>query len=257
MPDTPTTDPVADRPRIDSPSLAVDPTDPTGGTPTPSAPANSRRRVATVLALILVAVIAAAAVALLASSASETATAAGGWRGTVLERPQELPEIVLRDVEGRPVDLSDSDAAVTLLMFGYTNCPDICPISLATLTSALAALPPEQANQVRLYFVTADPERDTPDTLAEYIAKFDRRFTGLTGSVAEVDAAQELARVPAALREEPDEDGNYAVGHATQMIAYQRDQGARIVYPFGTREQDWTRDLPRLIAGERPVPEQR
>ena len=62
-----------------------------------------------------------------------------------------------------------------------------------------------------------------------------------------------MAKVPPAVRETPDEDGNYIVGHATQIIAYQDDGIARIVYPFGTRQEDWVRDLPRLLAGEQPT----
>jgi protein SCO1/2 len=161
---------------------------------------------------------------------------------------------VLHDTDGRAVDLgADTDAAVTLVMFGYTNCPDICPISLATLASALRAMDPSDANKVRLLFVTADPARDTPEVLRSYLNGFDDRYIGLTGSIEEIDEAQALANVPPAVRDEPDENGSYAVGHATQMIAYQRDGTARIVYPFGTREGEWLQDLPRLIRGEIPT----
>jgi protein SCO1/2 len=186
---------------------------------------------------------------------SDQAADRDDWAGTVLGIEQTKPQIALTDTAGDPFDLTDAtDGQLTLLMFGYTNCPDICPISVATLASALDSMDPAVAGKVRLVFVTADPERDTPERLRAFLDQFDDRFIGLTGTLDELDAAQDAANVPIAVRDEPDEDGSYAVGHATQMIAYQSDGVARIVYPFGTRESDWVRDLPRLVAGEQPSP---
>lgn len=182
-----------------------------------------------------------------------TGSAPAEWAGTVLAEPLERPDVQLADTSGEIVDLSeDPDEAVTLVMFGYTNCPDVCPISLATLASALDSMEPEVSRNIRMVFITADPHRDTPEVLRSYLDQYDERFIGLTGSDVEIVAAQEEANVPPAVIEDADEQGDYAVGHATQMIAYQRDGAARIVYPFGTREADWTRDLPRLVAGDRP-----
>ena len=92
----------------------------------------------------------------------------------------------------------------------------------------------------------------TPGVLRDYLDGYDRDFTGLWGEPQQVVEAQQLANVPPAVREEVREDGGYNVGHATQIIAFQADGVARIVYPFGTRQTDWTRDLPRLVAGEIP-----
>ncbi|MFN7151088.1 MAG: SCO family protein, partial [Microthrixaceae bacterium] len=190
----------------------------------------------------------------LVASRSDRSSGREDWVGTVLGIEQTKPEITLTDTAGDRFDLADStDGQLTLLMFGYTNCPDICPISVATLASALDSMDPAVARKVRLVFVTADPERDTPERLRTFLDQFDERFIGLTGTLDELDAAQDAANVPIAVRDEPDEDGSYAVGHATQMIAYQSDGVARIVYPFGTREGDWVRDLPRLVAGEEPA----
>lgn len=208
-----------------------------------------RRRTLSAVGAISVAVVLVAAVAF---AGSRVVADDAEWAGTVLGVTQETPRVVLRDTGGAEFDVSESAAEVTLVMFGYTNCPDICPISLATLASALKAMPPDTANKVRFVFITADPERDTPEVLRTYLDQFDDRFIGLTGTVEEINEAQSLANVPLAVRDEPDEDGSYNVGHATQMIAYQADGTARIVYPFGTREGDWLQDLPRLINGETP-----
>jgi protein SCO1/2 len=191
----------------------------------------------------------------LARSANDRGAPASAddWGGTVLGVEQPMPDLRMTDTSGQPFDLRSATAGqLTLLMFGYTHCPDICPISVATLSSALASLDPAVANKVQLVFVTADPERDTPDVLRRFLDQFDEGFVGLRGTLEELDAAQAAANVPPAVRDEPDAEGNYTVGHATQMIAYQPDGIARIVYPFGTREGDWVRDLPRLVAGEHP-----
>jgi protein SCO1/2 len=179
--------------------------------------------------------------------------AAEPWAGTVLGEPQEKPDFVLTDTEGRPFDLrAETEGQTTILMFGYTSCPDICPINVATLAGALDGLDRSQGQSLRMVFVTVDPARDTPEALRAYLDQFDRRFVGLTGTPEELVAAQEAAGVPVAQDDPRAEDGSYTVGHASQMILYQPDGVARIVYPFGTRQSDWSRDLPRLLAGEQP-----
>lgn len=175
------------------------------------------------------------------------------WAGTVLERPQDKPDIVLTDTSGRPYDLrAETEGVTTLLMFGYTNCPDFCPISLSTLATAMDDLDLTKGQGLRMVFVTVDPARDTPEVLRAYLDRFNVDFVGLTGTPEQVAAAQAAAGVPPASDDPAGDDGNYTVGHATQMIAYQADGTARIVYPFGTRRTDWNRDLPRLLVGERP-----
>ncbi len=215
----------------------------------PSADA-ARRRTLTVIGLIVAAVVAGGALALLRPDASQGASE---WSGTPLGIELAKPAIALTDTSGERFDLAaDTRRPLTLVMFGYTNCPDVCPISLSTLSSALRAMGPEVAKQVQMVFVTVDPDRDTRERLREYLDQFDPAFVGLTGTRDELARAQELANVPEAFLEDPREDGSYEVGHATQMIAYQSDGIARIVYPFGTREVDWASDLPRLLDGELP-----
>lgn len=223
-------------------------------------PGGGRRRARSLALVIVVASLALGLIAFTASRRDPGADVGNGsaWRGTVLPVEQRKPELVLTDTSGQPFDLTaQTDGQLTLLMFGYTNCPDICPISVAALASALDSLDPAVAASVRMVFITADPERDTPKRLREFLDQFDDSFIGLTGTIEQVDAAQAAAKVPLATRDDPDEDGGYDVGHATQMIAYQSDGTARIVYPFGTREADWVRDLPRLVAGEVPEVQQR
>lgn len=203
------------------------------------------------IALIALAGVALLVVGLVASGWNRGEAA---WAGTVLPEPQPKPDITLTDTSGASYRLVERTAGkYTVVLFGYTNCPDVCPINLATLDSAMESLGPEVRGKVDVVFITADPARDTPAVLRSYLDRFDVNFVGLTGTLAEVRAAQAQARLPIATLDKKDSSGDYAVGHATQMIMYGPDDLARVVYPFGTRQSDWTRDLPRLLAGEEPT----
>ena len=93
---------------------------------------------------------------------------------------QPAPEISLNDHNGAAFRLSDQRGKVVLLNFGYTNCPDVCPIALAELARVKQALGP-QASRVQVVFVTVDPVRDKPARLKEFLGAFDPTFIGLTG----------------------------------------------------------------------------
>ncbi|MGI9578680.1 MAG: SCO family protein [Microthrixaceae bacterium] len=227
--------------------------------PAPGDRHNARVRSVAILVLVVAVVI--GSLALLVSSGSTDSGAdpgagsseSNGWAGRILVEPESKPPIELTDTNGDPYDLqAATDGRLALLMFGYTNCPDVCPINLGTLSAAIEEMDPAVGNSIDMVFVTADPQRDTPETIREYLDGYNRGFTGLWGAPEQVLAAQQMANVPPAVREEVREDGGYNVGHATQIIAYSADGIARIVYPFGTRQADWTRDLPRLVAGEIP-----
>lgn len=185
--------------------------------------------------------------------ASERNAAGSEWAGTVLGAPLTKPDLVLSDTSGRPYDLrAETAGTTTILMFGYTNCPDVCPINLASLGAALDELGDNRSSGIRVVFVTVDPARDTPEVMRRYLDQFDVNFVGLTGTPEQIAAAQAAADVPGAVTDPQTTRDGYTVGHASQLIAYQPDGQARIVYPFGTRQSDWTRDLRRLLAGEQP-----
>ena len=175
----------------------------------------------------------------------------GELHGTVLDPPWPKPDFTLTDTEGRAFDFrSGTDGFLTLLFFGYTSCPDVCPIHMANIAAVLGDLDYADRTRIRVVFVTTDPERDTPERLRAWLDRFDRSFVGLRGSETEVNAIQAELRLPAAIRQ-PSRPGPlpgaYAVGHAAQVIAFTADGPARVVYPFGTRQSDWAHDLPRLL----------
>lgn len=170
-----------------------------------------------------------------------------GYAGVELDPPTPKPELVLTDTRGTPFDFRARTAGyLTLLFFGYTHCPDVCPVHMANLAAVLNRLPDDVSRRVRVVFVTTDPARDTPERLSGWLAKFDSDFIGLTGSPEELEQAQTAAGVAPA---RPDSAGraDYAVGHAAQVMAYTPDGLGRVVYPAGTRQVDWAHDIPLLV----------
>ena len=166
-----------------------------------------------------------------------------------LGQPVEMPAVTLTDTDGRPYDLAaESEGRVTLLYFGYLECPDACPIHMAVLSKVMEAMPGEVREAVDVVFVTTDPDRDSPGQIREYLDRFDPSFIGLTGDPDTLVDAQIAAGVPVAVAEPADEDGDYLVGHATQVLVFDREGVARVVYPFGVRQSDWMEDLPAIVA---------
>jgi protein SCO1/2 len=169
------------------------------------------------------------------------------YRGGLVTPPLPKPKFILTDTSGRPFDFSVATKGyVTLLFFGYTYCPDQCPMHMANLSAALKKLPNGTADKVKLVFVTTDPARDTPQVLRRWLDVFDRRFIGLTGTEQAVAAVQRIAGVPVATKSGP-ANGKYAVSHANFVLAYNKDDLAHVIYPGGVSKDDWVHDLPLLI----------
>jgi protein SCO1 len=182
-------------------------------------------------------------------SESHDSNANQGWAGTLLAKPVAKPEFTLTDTSGAPFDFRRrTEGYITLLYFGYTNCPDECPLHMSNIASVLQEVSGEVNAKIKVVFVTTDPARDTPAVIRRFLDHFDVTFVGLTGTQAEIEAAERAAKVPEAVLQPPSANGKYNVGHATQVIAYTLDDEAHIVYPFGIRQADWARDLPKLLS---------
>jgi protein SCO1 len=117
---------------------------------------------------------------------------------------------------------------VTLLFYGYTHFPDMCPLQMGTNAQALKALPADVANQFTVVLVTTDPDRDTPTVLRSWLDRFDKRFVGLTGSEAAIEAAQIEANITPAKKSSARPNGAYEVGHAAFVLAYTKDDLAHL-----------------------------
>jgi protein SCO1/2 len=169
------------------------------------------------------------------------------YRGGMVTPPLPKPKFILTDTASAPFDFwQQTRGRVTLLFFGYTRCPDVCPLQMASIASGLKQLPANVVDQIAVVFVTTDPKRDTPVALRNWLDHFDKRFIGLTGSDSDIEAAQHAAALPLA-RQAPLGDRDYQVAHASFVIAYTKDDFGHVVYPGGVTQEDWVRDLPRLV----------
>lgn len=167
--------------------------------------------------------------------------------GAKLRQPLK-PEFKLTDTEGKTFDFAvEAPGSVTLLFFGYTHCPDVCPIHMANIAAALDKLPHRVASKVKVVFVTTDPERDTPERIREWLDNFDKDFIGLTGTADEIAEAGRQVKIAPAVKE-VQEDGSYLVGHSARVIAFTADGAGRFLYPFGTRQSDWAQEIAALVA---------
>lgn len=172
------------------------------------------------------------------------------YKGLELLQAMPKPDFTLTDLDGKPFKFREqTDGHLTLLFFGYTHCPDVCPLHMANIGSVLRQQPPEVTNRVKVIFVTTDPERDTPAVLRTFLDRFSPQIIGLTGTPAELSAAQQAARLLPAYKDTTNTlvDGGYSVGHAAQVLAFTADDSLRVVYPFGIRQEDWAYDIPRLV----------
>ena len=169
------------------------------------------------------------------------------YRGGLVTPPLTKPQLTLTNTSGAPFDFrAETQGYVTLVFFGYTHCPDECPLHMAAIATSLQQIPAEVRNQVKVVFVTADPVRDTPTALRAWLDHFDRRFIGLTGNPATIEAAQRAAQVPAASKTVL-ANRAYEVGHASFVLAYTKDNLAHVIYPGGITPTDWAHDLPLLV----------
>jgi protein SCO1/2 len=161
------------------------------------------------------------------SAADDTAT----YQGTVVDPPQELPDFTLTGVDGEPFSLSDLRGRFVLMAFGYTHCPDVCPLTLSEYKIIREALG-DQADQVAFVFVSVDGERDTPERLAQY---FDVRgvsdfVTGLTGPESDlrrigVDYGLYFEKV-----KDPGTSENYLVTHTAASFLIDREGRLRMIF---------------------------
>lgn len=179
-------------------------------------------------------------------SATIEAAAAPGFRGGTLDPPRPAPEIALRTHEGAEFRLSRHRGDVVAITFGYTFCPDVCPTTLAELAQVRARLGPAAA-RFRVIFVTVDPERDGPERLRAYTQAFDRTFTGLTGTAAELAAVQKAYGVIVRKQTVRGTSAAYLVDHSALVYVVDPEGRLRLMFPFGTSVDDMTHDIGLLL----------
>jgi protein SCO1/2 len=172
-------------------------------------------------------------------------TSTSRWAGRQIDPAPARPATDLVDTSGAPFDLRTATAGqLTLVFFGYTNCPDICPIQMATLKQALDRV----EVPAKVVFITTDPERDTPERLRAWLDSYDPSFIGVTGSLAAIDQAQTDMGVTVAVEGQGGPNGSYTIGHSSAVYVFTGDNLAHLAYPAGTRQEDWVNDLPAIAA---------
>ncbi|MFG6178189.1 SCO family protein [Halomonas sp. THAF12] len=171
------------------------------------------------------------------------------WRTKDIASLMPPLAFTLTDERGRTVEASRYHGDVTLLYFGYTHCPDVCPATLARLAKTLNGLAPEAREDVRVLFVSVDPTRDGPQRLTTYTDAFGPAIVGLTGSRAQLDALTKRYRVTYGYGEK-DSDGDYPVSHPSGIFAFDRDGAARLLIRDGDAPEAVRHDLERLLAEE-------
>lgn len=150
----------------------------------------------------------------------------------------------LTDQNGKAVTDKNLKGKPTLIFFGYTHCPDVCPTSLFELSEVLRAMG-KDADKVNAVFISVDPERDTPATMKDYLSSFDPHLEGLSGDPAETAKVITSYRVYA--KKVPTKDGDYTMDHTA--LIYLMDRDGRFVSPFNLKRtpEEAAADLKRYL----------
>ena len=165
---------------------------------------------------------------------------------TVFPEPGELPQFSLLDQAGNAIDRSVFEGQWDLVYFGYTNCPDICPLTLQELAKVRKQLIAEGKEAPRIVFVSVDPERDTPDVVAKYVAYFGDGNLGITGDPDEIRKfAGGLGIFFAKGREE---GGIYSVDHSSVVLVVDPQAKLRALFSAPHKADDYLHDLPIIMA---------
>ncbi|SED01383.1 protein SCO1/2 [Nocardioides exalbidus] len=187
-------------------------------------------------------------VVLLATACAGGAGAdSGEMTGTVLDPPFAVSPVPLVDDEGTSYSLTDStDKPLTLVFFGYTNCPDICGQVMATLAGTLARLTDEQKDELDVVFVTTDPQRDTEEVVGRYVDAFDPSIIGLTGDLPDII---EVGKSLAVGIEKGDKlpSGGYDVTHGTRVYAIDADDESPMMWDHDVSQAQLARDVTTLL----------
>lgn len=176
------------------------------------------------------------------------------FRGVAVMPAIAKVDFALTDTDGRPFQFVErTHGKLALVFFGYTHCPDVCPVQMTNLAAVLQKLSPDERAQTQVVFITTDPARDSLPHLREWLDNFDPTFIGLSGSLEEIHHAEDVLKVGGSSPEFPQgaDSTNYGVFHAAQVLAFTPDDSLRAMYPFGIRQQDWAEDIPKLLKYKR------
>jgi protein SCO1/2 len=173
-------------------------------------------------------------------------------QAVLFQETRPLPGFALVDQAGGRFDQARLRGHWTFLFFGFVNCPDICPTTLATLaavTRSLADLPGEERPAVA--FVSVDPGRDSPEVLGRYVAHFDASFAGVTGSAEAIEALTRPLGVAVIVGPRA-ADGSYSVDHSASIFLVDPEARAAALFGMPHEAAAMARDYRRIVAARRP-----
>ena len=168
------------------------------------------------------------------------------WHGKNISGLMPELEFDLMNSQGEPVSGSDYDGRVRMLFFGFTSCPDVCPTALQKLNQVTSSLAPELQDEVLTLFVSVDPQRDTPERLANYVDFFGDNIVGLTGTEPQLRELAKRYRTTFGY-DEPGPDGNYAVSHSSAIYVFDREGDPRLLMRSDLSAEEIRHDLVALI----------
>lgn len=164
----------------------------------------------------------------------------------ILPQGRDVPELTLTNQAGEPVRVDQFDGKWTLLFFGYTFCPDICPATLAELRQLRGQLPDEVREQLRPVLVSVDPARDTPEQLKQYLEFFGEGFVGLTGTLDDIQTLANGVGIPFIPGDTSRE--NYTVDHSGNLVIIGPDGRQHGFIRAPLKVQKLSQQLPALLS---------
>jgi protein SCO1/2 len=159
------------------------------------------------------------------------------------------PDVTLTDTSGDPYNIAASTHdALTLVYFGYTHCPDLCPLNMATAAAAIGEMPTPDRRRVTVVFVSTDPARDTPTVIRTWLDHFDNNFVGLTGTLSQIQQTEVVTGIPLSFAEHSSAPGSsYEVVHAGYILVYTQDNRAHLEFPAEITVSQESHDLANLL----------
>ncbi|MFJ4528142.1 SCO family protein [Streptomyces sp. SID8375] len=208
--------------------------------------------------LLASALTAAAALSLTACGGDDSKPAAVVSGGTsaksiiTLDSPMAKPDLVLTDTHGAKYDLLEKTKGhPTLIYFGYTNCPDVCPLTMANIAVAVKQLPKAEQKDLRVVFVTSDPERDTSAALKKWLGGINKDFTGLTGKFDTIQAGARSVNI--GIEKPVKKNGDVVSTHGAQvLLTSPKDDKVHWMAMQKATSDDYTKALPKILKGQNP-----
>lgn len=181
------------------------------------------------------------------ASAPAAPAANGKLHGTDLRKEDIGGDFTLTDGDSKPFNLSDLKGKVVVLSFGYTNCPDVCPTELLTQNDVLKQLG-DQAKDVKVAFVSVDPERDTPEVIGKYAKQFNPDFIGLTATGDQsLPVIKQQYRVVSAKVNQGADSNTYLVDHTAGAYLVDKNGDVAVFEPYGSEPAAIAADIKTLL----------